>query len=100
MTPPTTPITVDSSRNSRRIRLVRAPTAFLRPISRTRSVTAISIVLITEIPPMTSANRAATVVIAVNVAPPALNALTSVLGFVALTPATLALISSASLSRS
>ena len=47
-----------------------------------------------------SAIRAAPVVIAVKIAPPALKLATSWLGFVALTPVTWALIVSASLSRS
>ena len=83
---------------SRRMWAVWAPTAFLRPISRTRSVTAMIMVLTTDRPPMTSASSAAPVVIAVKTAPLALKALTRSLGLVALTPGTWSLIRLASAS--
>ena len=84
--------------NSRRMWRVWAPTAFLSPISRTRSVTAMIIVLTTDKPPMTSASTAAPVVMAVKTAPLALKALTRSLGLVALTPGTWSLIRLASAS--
>src|SRR2546430_10485164 len=64
-----------------------------------RSVTAMSIVLMTDRPPTISANKAAPVVIAVNRAPPDLKLLTIVLGLVALTPLTWLLMLSDRLSR-
>src|ERR1700737_393521 len=97
--PPMAPITTASSTYSRMMCPIRAPTAFLRPISRTRSVTAISIVLMTERPPTINASSAAPVVIAVKMAPPDLQLLTIVLGLVALTPLTWLLMVSARLSR-
>src|ERR1700694_1792557 len=100
MPPPIPPINIASSRYSRRMWPTLAPTAFFNPISRTRSVTAINIVLITDRPPTTRAIRAAPVVMAVKIALPELKLATSTLGLVALTPETSALILSASLSRS
>src|SRR5262249_15662061 len=87
-TPPARPMKLASSRNSRMTRFVVAPIAFLMPISRTRSLTAMIIVLITARPPMTSASSAAAVVISVNSAPPSMSASTILLGRCALTPVT------------
>src|SRR6266480_2375557 len=100
MPPPMLPINTASSRYSRRMCPTLAPTAFFSPISRTRSVAAVSMEMITERPPTTSAMSAAPVVMAVKIAPPALKLATSTLGLVAFTPGTSALILSASLSRS
>jgi len=100
MTPPITPIRVASMRNSPITFMVVAPTAFLSPISRTRSATAMNIVFTTERPPMINASSAAAVVIAVNMAPPDLKLSTSTLGLVALTPVTWLLMRSAILSSS
>src|SRR5881227_356700 len=58
------PIVIASSRYSKSSRPMRAPSAFLRPISRTRSLTAMIMVFTTESPPMTSASRAAPVITA------------------------------------
>src|SRR5256714_13911822 len=85
-------MSVASNRNSPMILAVVAPTAFLRPISRTRSATAMNMVFTTDRPPMISARSAAAVVMAVKIAPPDLNALTVSLGLVALTPVTWLLI--------
>ena len=76
-----------------------AATAFFKPISRTRSATAMNIVLTTDNPPMTSASSAAAVVIPVKMAPPDLKLLTMTLGLVAFTPVTCALMRSAIWSR-
>ena len=98
--PPIKPIKVASMRNSPMMLSVVAPTAFFRPISRTRSATAMNIVLTTDRPPMTSASSAAAVVMAVKIAPPDLKLLTMTLGLVAFTPVTCALMRSAIPSRS
>src|SRR5215831_14626121 len=63
MTPPMKPINTASVRYSRSTWPVCAPTAFLRPISRKRSVTAMIIVFTTDSPPITSASTAAAVVL-------------------------------------
>ena len=74
---------------------MRAPSAFLRPISRTRSLTAMIMVFTTESPPMTSASRAAPVITAVKAVPVCLKLATRTLGFCACTPDTWALMRAA-----
>ena len=54
MTPPIRHSITDSSRNCRVMSLRRAPSAFLSPISRMRSVTLVSIMFMMPMPPTTS----------------------------------------------
>ena len=79
---------------------VVAPTAFFRPISRTRSATAMNIVLTTESPPMISAITAAAVATPVKTRLPCLKPLTMSLGLSAFTPSTCVLMRAAILSSS
>src|SRR5579884_587820 len=87
-TPPMAPMTMASSTNSRMTWPVCAPRAFFSPISRTRSPTAMIMVLATERPPMIRARSAAPVVTAVKVVPVDLKLATIWLGRCAWTPGT------------
>src|SRR5215472_6411628 len=87
-TPPISPMAADSSSYSRSTRAPGAPTAFFSPISRTRSLTAMTIVLMTDSEPMTSASTPTAVVMAVSVATNCSKPWTATLGLAALTPGT------------
>ena len=52
--PPRLVSTAASVRNCQRMRFLRAPMAFLRPISRVRSVTDTSMMFMTPMPPTSS----------------------------------------------
>src|SRR5437868_4086647 len=62
-----TPMSIASARYSRMMSPTWAPSAFFKPISLTRSLTAMIIVFTTDRPPMMSASRAAAVMTAVKI---------------------------------